>query len=270
MRVKWQVAAHGAAFVLGCSIATGPTAADELEEYRKMLADPFANPGLLWVDQGEALWHTPAGPKQATLEACDLGLGPGVVDGAYVQLPRYFADAGRVMDAETRIAWCREELQGIPFVETAKTAFSKRGGRSDMEALIAFVASRSEGLPLAAPLEHPEEQAIYALGEALFYRRSAPLDYSCNTCHGAEGQRIRLQELPHLTTQAGAASAMTTWPTYRISQETLRTMQHRMADCFWQMRMPDVAYGSDVHVALLSFLTRQADGGMMAAPSIKR
>jgi sulfur-oxidizing protein SoxA len=55
-----------------------------IEKYRRMLkSDPFANPGLLDADRGEVLWSTPRGPKNVTLEQCDLGKGPGVVDGAF-------------------------------------------------------------------------------------------------------------------------------------------------------------------------------------------
>lgn len=260
----------GAAMAAALLAAGAAPGDDDLAKYREMLADPFANPGLLWVDEGEALWHTPAGPKNASLEDCDLGLGPGVVDGAYVQLPRYFADADRVMDAETRIAWCRETLQGIPMAETAKRAFSKRGSKSEMEQLVAFVANRSEGMAMEPPTTHPKEAEALALGEALFWRRAGLLDYSCATCHSGDDQRIRLQDLPNLLTQEGAAAAVTTWPTYRVSQETVRTMQHRMFDCYWQMRMPDVGYGSDVTIALISYLNHMAAGGEMAAPSLKR
>src|SRR4051794_1927309 len=65
-----------------------------IEKYRAMLReDPWSNPGFLDADRGEALWRTAAGPKNATLEQCDLGKGPGKVDGAFAELPRYFADA---------------------------------------------------------------------------------------------------------------------------------------------------------------------------------
>lgn len=243
---------------------------DELALYKSMLADPFANPAWFAVDRGEELWKTPAGPKNATLEACDLGLGPGVVEGAYAQLPRYFADADRVMDAETRIAWCRQELQGIPFEESAKKAFSKNRETSEMQDLTIYVAAQSEGMPIAMPTAHPKEQEAIAIGEALFYRRSSLLDYSCATCHSNDGARIRLQKLSNLNDPEQAGPVVASWPTYRVSHETVRTMQHRMWDCQWQMRQPDIGYGSDATIALIAYLTNLSQGTPMASPSLKR
>src|SRR5215831_12327657 len=86
----------------------------ELEKYRQMLkADPWSNPGMLDVDRGEALWTEKRGPNNASLEGCDLGKGPGKIDGAFAELPRYFRDADRVMDLESRLVWCMERLQGF-------------------------------------------------------------------------------------------------------------------------------------------------------------
>ena len=59
------------------------------DEYRELLGDD--NPAIFVIFDGEEIWYAPAGPKSASLEQCDLGLGPGVVEGAYAQLPRYFA-----------------------------------------------------------------------------------------------------------------------------------------------------------------------------------
>ena len=60
------------------------------------------------------------------------------------------------------------------------------------------------------------------------------------------------------------------WPTYRVSQSQVRTMQHRIWDCYWQMRCPDADYGSDGMTALIVYLTKNADGGEIQVPSIKR
>ena len=81
-----------------------PTASDGIAKYREMIAD--GNPAELYEAEGEALWKKAAGPKNATLEKCDLGLGAGVVKGAAAQLPRYFKDTNRVQDLESRLMTC--------------------------------------------------------------------------------------------------------------------------------------------------------------------
>jgi sulfur-oxidizing protein SoxA len=48
------------------------------------------------------------------------------------------------------------------------------------------------------------------------------------------------------------------------------TMEHRIYDCFWQMRMPEVDLGSEVPVALTMYLAKTAEGGEINAPGLKR
>jgi sulfur-oxidizing protein SoxA len=121
------------------------------------------------------------------------------------------------------------------------------------------------------PLSHPKEQEAYAVGKELFYRRGSLLDFSCATCHSGDGARIRLQELPNLTKPGPDAQAtLGSWPTYRVSQSQTRTMQNRLWDCYRQMRMPPPEYGSDGLTALMLYLAKQADGGTLNVPSIKR
>jgi sulfur-oxidizing protein SoxA len=243
-----------------------------IEKYRAMLKeDPWSNPGFLDVDRGEALWTTAAGPKKATLEQCDLGRGPGKVEGAFAELPRYFADADRVMDLETRILWCMEKLQGISAADYVKRPHPGGGAPvKDLGAMATYVASKSAGQKFAAPLTHAKEREAAALGENLFNRRSGPFDFACATCHANSGLRIRLQGLPYLADKKEAAKVIGEWPAYRVSTTHVMTMQHRLYDCFWQMRMPQIEMGSEASVALISFLTKQAEGGDIAVPGLKR
>ena len=111
---------------------SGVRAQDEtekaIEKYRQMLKeDPWSNPALLDADRGEGLWKTPAGPNKVSLEKCNLGKGAGVVDGAFAELPRYFADANKVMDLETRLMWCMEKLQGIQHEDLVKRPYPAGG-----------------------------------------------------------------------------------------------------------------------------------------------
>lgn len=262
-----------AAFAVASPLRAQDAETDKaIEKYRAMLReDPWSNPGYLDADRGEALWTTAAGPKNATLEQCDLGKGPGKVEGAFAELPRFFADAGRVMDAETRILWCMEQLQGISAADYVKRPHPGGGQPvKDLGAIATWVASKSSGQRFAAPLSHAKEREAAALGETLFYRRSGPFDFACATCHANSGLRIRLQGLPYLAEKKEAAKVVGEWPAYRVSTTHVMTMQHRLYDCYWQMRMPELQLGSEASVALVAFLTRQAEGGEISAPGLKR
>jgi sulfur-oxidizing protein SoxA len=272
MRMRLSIAVLAVGSVLAASSYAQDSTEREVEKYRQMLkGDPWSNPGLLDADRGEALWKEKRGPRNASLEQCDLGKGPGVVEGAFAELPRYFKDADRVMDLEARLVWCIDKLQGFDRAAIVKRPYSKANqSGTELEALATFVAHKSNGLKFTPSLDDPQEREALELGEALFYRRQGPLDFSCSTCHADSGKRIRLQNLPFLGKPEEARKVIGEWPAYRVSQGTVMTMQHRITDCFWQMRLPLVDYGSDVTVALTMFLVNQAKGGEITAPQIKR
>ncbi len=105
----------------------------------------------------------------------------------------------------------------------------------------------------------------------MFYKRASISDFSCATCHGEKEKRIRLQGLPQLNIPGkDAQETQGAWPTYRVSQGQVRTMQHRIYDCYRQMRMPAPGYASDGVTALNLYLNKMAEGGVVTVPSIKR
>jgi L-cysteine S-thiosulfotransferase len=272
--MRWRAAA---AAVVIC--AAGPAAAQtapvdsekEIERYRAMINDPMANPGYLAVDRGETIWSQPRGTKNVSLETCDLGEGPGKLEGAYAKLPRHFADADRVMDLEQRLLWCMDKVQGLDTKDIVARRFGGPGRESDMEGLVAFIANKSNGMKYEPQTSHPKEKEMLAAGEALFNRRAGQMDFSCATCHAAPGQRIRLQGLPDFSRPTkDARDTMGSWPTYRVSQSQTRTMQHRLWDCYRQMRHPVPEYGSDGITALTVYMAKMAEGGEITVPSIKR
>ena len=239
-----------------------------IERYRELLAD--GNPAELWEARGEGLWKETRGPKKASLEACDLGKGPGVVKGAYAELPRHFKDTDRVMDLESRLLHCMTGIQGLDGAAIKRAAFGAGTNRSDMEALVAYVTSESKGIRMKVPGSHPKEKQAYAMGEKIFFYRGGTHDFACLTCHGESNKRIRLQDLPNLLERKNAQSAYTTWPAYRVSQGELRTFQWRLYDCFRQQRFPALEYGSEASIALTAFLAKNANGAKLNAPAIKR
>lgn len=243
------------------------SAAEGIAEYRALLQD--GNPAELFEAKGEDLWKQRRGPRNASLERCDLGKGPGVVKGAFVELPRYFADTGRVQDLESRLLTCMQALQGLDAAAIARTPFGQ-GEQKNIEALVAWISAESKGMRLSLPQSHAEERKMYEVGKRLFYLRGGPHDFACASCHGADGKRIRLQDLPNLTSNPGAGSGFGAWPAYRVSSGELWGMQRRLNDCFRQQRFPYPGYASDVTIALGVFMGVNGKGGEATAPAIKR
>jgi len=268
----WHAAGTAGALVLAAGLARTAWAENDksiqdIEQYREALKD--GNPAELFEAQGEELWKRKAGPKNVSLESCDLGLGAGVVEGAYAHLPRYFPDTDRVQDAESRLLTCMGAIQGIDTAKYVSAPFNTPE-KDEMNALVTFISGQSKGMKVDVSLAHPKTREMYDLGKRMFYYQGGPHDFSCATCHGQEGARIRLQDLPYLPSQKGAGTAWTSWPAYRVSAGQMWGMQWRLADCFRQQRFPEPIYGSDVTIALSTYLAATANGATMDTPGIKR
>ena len=240
----------------------------ETQRWQQMIAE--GSPAELFELQGEELWKKRQGPKNASLGACDLGEGPGVLKGAYAHMPRYFADADRVMDLETRLLHCMTTIQGRSREEATKRVFGNANEPSEMELLSAYVASQSRGVPMAPGTKHPKERAAFELGQKIFFHRSGPWDFSCTSCHGEEDKRIRMQYLPVMSKPEGARRIVATWPSYLVRNGEFKTMQWRINDCYRQMRMPEPNFGSELTIALTMYLTATGAGEPYAGPGTKR
>jgi L-cysteine S-thiosulfotransferase len=225
------------------------------------------NPAWDVAEAGEKLFKEVRGPKKASLEKCDFGKGPGVVDGAHAELPRYFADTGKVMDLDTRLVHCMKTLQG--FTNDDAAIKQKHGSKSDIMKLQAYIGSKSSGYAWNPPMNHPLEKAMRDAGEVMFYRRSGPMDFSCATCHQQSGKRIRASVLPNVQDAADWSKAIS-WPAYRTTHEEVRSSQHRVLECLWQMRSPNIKIGSDTSIAIISFWTDAARGQPAIVPDLKR
>lgn len=262
---RWA-AAIGALVLAGSALAQ-KSAADGIAEYRAMLQD--GNPAELFEAKGEDLWKTKRGPKNASLEQCDLGQGPGVVKRAFVELPRYFSDTDRVQDLESRLLTCMETLQGFNAAEIAKTGFGK-GEQANLEGLVAWISSESRGMKFNLPQNHVQEKTMFEVGKRLFFARGGSHDFSCASCHGTDDKRIRLQDLPNLTKQPGASAGFGAWPAYRVSSGELWGMQRRLNDCYRQQRFPYPGFGSDATIALGVYMGVNGKDGESIAPALKR
>ena len=245
----------------------------EGNQYLALMNEMGGNPADFNIDDGKRLWNEKRGPKKATLQQCNLGLGPGVLKGAYAQLPRYFADTGKVQDLQSRLVTCMVNLQGFTPAEAMHDPFNKKGGNAtDIANLALYVAKQSDGMKIDIPQSTPQEKLSYENGKKLFFYRGGPFSFSCATCHSESDKRIKISALPNLTMTGpnGAAKSYATWPAYPNSQGVARTLEWRMLACFRQQRFPAPKYTSNAVIDLITYMGVNSNGQTLHTPTFKR
>ena len=154
-------------------------------------------------------------------------------------------------------------------LKALKTMFGK-GEMANVTALATWIAAESKGMRFNLPQNHTTEKVFYEVGKRLFFQRGGTHDFSCASCHGEEGKRIRLQDLPVLTKNPGDGVGFAAWPAYRVSNGQMWSMQLRLNDCYRQQRFPYPGFASDATIALSTYLGVNAKGAASVVPAIKR
>jgi sulfur-oxidizing protein SoxA len=218
---------------------------------RAMQDDDLANPGTLWVLDGEALWRKPAGPAQRACADCH-GDAQASMRGVAARHPAYDPARARPVSLEQRINTCRVDRQGAPAFE-----FESR----ELVALTAYVARQSRGLPIAVAADARTRPFLDA-GRALYNRRQGQLDLACSECHDQHwGRRLAGNPIPQ--------AHPTGYPLYRLEWQAVGSLQRRLRNCLVGIRAEPYAWGAPELVNLELFLMWRARGMPMEAPAVR-
>lgn len=221
-------------------------------DVRALQTDAFANPGMLWVARGEALWSAKRGAAGAACASCH-GDAARSMRGVSVRYPRYSQSLGRVVSLDERINAC---------VSGEQKAAALPWESEDLLSLSAYVSRQSRGLPIAVSVEG-EARELYERGRALYFERQGQLNLACDQCHDRNWGRTLLAES---ISQGHPAD----WPAYRIEWQSLGSLQRRLRACFFGVRAEQPAFGSRDLLALELYLADRARGLEVSAPGVRR
>jgi sulfur-oxidizing protein SoxA len=219
-------------------------------ETQAMQKDDSANPAMLWVREGEALWNDTANVARACVDC--HGAAQRSMRGVAARYPAFDAESQRVVDLEGRVNLCRARHQKAePFAYESQ----------EFLALTTYVAHQSRGLSIV-PSDAPQVAASIARGRALFDERQGQLDFACRQCHDDNwGKRLAGSVIPQ--------GHPTGYPLYRLEWQGLGSLQRRLRGCMVGVRADPYPYGSQQFVDLTSFLMWRARGMPMDAPAVR-
>jgi len=218
---------------------------------KTMQDDDTANPGMLWVLDGEALWKRKAGTADKACADCHNDARASM-KGVAAHYPAFDKSLGRPVNLEQRINLCRiNRQQAMPFAHESR----------DLLALSAFVAQQSRGMPIETGAD-PELEPFVAKGRELFMQRQGQLNLGCTNCHDDNWDK-KLAGSP--VTQAHP----TGYPIYRLEWQSLGSLQRRLRACITGIRAQAYDFGAPELVELELYLMSRARGMPIETPAVR-
>jgi sulfur-oxidizing protein SoxA len=218
---------------------------------RAMQDDDTANPGMLWVLDGEKLWNRKAGAADKSCADCHNDARVSM-KGVAAHHPAFDKGLGRPVDLEQRIDLCRANHQ-----QASPLAHESR----DLLALTAFVAQQSRGTAIETGSD-PQLAPFIAKGRELFMQRQGQLNLGCANCHDDNWDK-------RLAGSAITQAHPTGYPLYRLEWQSLGSLQRRLRACIAGIRAQAYGYGAPELVELELYLMSRARGMPLEAPAVR-
>jgi sulfur-oxidizing protein SoxA len=216
-----------------------------------MQNDDTANPGMLWVLDGEALWKNKTGALNKACADCHNDVSASM-RGVAAHYPAFDQALGRPLTLEQRINLCRVRNQ-----QATPLAYESR----DLLALTAFVARQSRGLAIEAGTD-PQLEPFVAKGRELFMHRQGQLNLGCTNCHDDNWDK-------HLAGSAITQAQPTGYPLYRLEWQSLGSLERRLRACMTGIRAQPYDYGAPELVELELYLMTRARGMPVETPAVR-
>jgi L-cysteine S-thiosulfotransferase len=213
--------------------------------------DDTANPGMLWVLDGEALWKKKSGAADKACADCHEDARVSM-KGVAARYPAFDKTLGHPVSLDQRINLCRAQHQ-----EATPLAYESH----DLLALSAFVAEQSRSVAISSPSD-PELQPFVANGRKLFMQRQGQLNLACANCHDDNWDK-------HLAGSAITQAHPTGYPMYRLEWQTLGSLERRMRACMTGIRAQAFDFGAPEWIELELYLRSRAAGLPMETPAVR-
>jgi len=183
-------------------------------------------------------------------------------------LPAYIAGFPRYLKDFKQVVTLSQALQGLMSKNDHKPFKLKSSDMFDMSAYAKSIANgEKSNIDVKA---NPQMKEAYALGKVTFETPRGGRGLSCLSCHSTDviGSVLRTQPLPDLSAKGNAPAA--TWPAYRMTKSSLRSLPRRFQGCMNNALLKVIPLGSPEMVALEVYLTDEAKGAEIAIPGLKR
>jgi L-cysteine S-thiosulfotransferase len=237
--------------------------------------DSHGNPVALWIDRGNSLW-------QSQCQSCHAGID--TLKRSATSFPRLAPGGKTLRNLEDQIAVCQQRSSGAakpPGTVNAtpsasgtsasaqsvtKTGSALANDHEDVLALSAALHQAAQGEHILAAASKGQDalwQARLQSGQQLYQTRMGRINLACMHCHD---QKVGAQMRADVISQGHT----TGFPIYRMTWQTLGSVERRLRACYSGVQAPLPPPGSAELRDLELFMKVRANGMVLDGPSIRR
>lgn len=216
------------------------------EETLTLQKDEFANPAMIWVERGAALFES---------EGCVSCHKPGEDwESAAARYPAVELQSGEVLNLEGRINMCRTER-----LNQSEWDYESE----ELLSVTTFITHQAKGQTISIDIDHPKMKSAIKRGQDYYFTRRGQMNFSCAMCHDDHwGTKLRGD-----TISQGHPDG---FPAYRFEWQEVGSLHRRLADCDRGVRAEPHALGSQQYLDLEVYLAARAQGLEIETPAVRR
>ena len=206
------------------------------KQLQELQTDASRHPAGLWIERGQTLW-------QASCASCHGGI-------ASIKLK---------VGTFPKLSATKQLVNLEDFIQSHAAT---KPSEDDVLALSAALHDAAKGERINVSMLEPH----YASGQRLWSTRMGRINLACMHCHDITQGRVGANMRADVISQAQP----TGFPIYRMSWQTLGTLERRLRACYSGVQAPVPAPGSPELRDLELFLKVRANGMTIDGPSIRR
>lgn len=224
--------------------------------YTEMLEN---NPAEIFVEEGGEILEEELGGDATLAKFLEIKED---------DLPKYIAGFPRYIKKMGNVVGVDQVIQAMQIEQGKKKTKLKS---TKMFSMLAYVKSLANEEQLTIDINADKYiKASYDLGKKTFDTPRGGRGLACLSCHSSDiiGMVLRTQPLPDL----GEAASGATWPAYRMTKSSLRSLQRRFQGCMKNALLKVIPIGSKEMVALEVYISilAQKKKKPISIPGLKR
>ena len=238
----------------GQAMAEGPVSGYEFltPETRAMQDDEFENPGMVAVEQGEALFLEHRPDEEYACADCHGSDGGKLDRKKLATYPLFDRNLGGLVTLQDQISHCWE---------IHMDRFPLEYDHPDLILLETYIRNLARGETISVATGGPVSDLLQQ-GEQLYRTRYGQLDMACYHCHVQhQGQMLRGQRLSQ-----GQANG---FPEYRLGKGSITSLHQRLRQCFVSFRADPFEPGSREFKLLELHLMSRGNGLKIETPAVR-